>query len=218
MIAYASATGTKRNMNRMRDHGWRIIITPDSRPSDVKKTMTMGFRYAIDNGAWGCHTRGEQWDEKPFLDLIRKHGADADFVVVPDIIEGGLESLGRSRKWIGACLDHARECLVPVQDGMAPWDVEPILIEDSRIGIFVGGSTEWKLASLGWWGRLTRARGRWLHVGRVNSRMRINSCLAAGADSFDGTSATRYAKTIPALDAARQQETFFESMEVTDAD
>lgn len=30
-------------------------------------------------------------------------------------------------------------------------------------------------------------------------------CVAAGADSFDGSSASRFATTLPLLDAARRQ-------------
>ena len=45
--------------------------------------------------------------------------------------------------------------------------------------------------------------------GRVNTQRRIRLCAAAGADSFDGTSASRYAVTLPGLDSARRQPDLF---------
>jgi hypothetical protein len=84
-------------------------------------------------------------------------------------------------------------------------DVEPVLKENPRMGIFLGGSTEWKLATMYDWGLLACAARRWYHIGRVNTRRRIRLAAEAGADSFDGTSASRYSDTLPLLEAARQQ-------------
>jgi len=44
-----------------------------------------------------------------------------------------------------------------------------------------------------------------LHVGRVNSARRIRLCAMAGADSFDGSSASRLAVSLRNLDNARNQ-------------
>ena len=59
-------------------------------------------------------------------------------------------------------------------------------------GLFVGGSTEHKLGTMMQWGALAKDVGCWLHVGRVNSAKRIEYCGIAGAQSFDGTGATKY--------------------------
>jgi len=217
MRAYATVTGTRRNLRVMLAHGWRLIFTPDSSSSNIRTVLGMGFRYAVDNGAWGSHSRGEAWEGGPFLDTLQAYGADADWVVLPDIVEGGLESLARSTEWAAPVLEVAKEALIPVQDGMAPWDVAPLLATDNRLGIFVGGSTEWKLASMPWWGRIARRYGRTMHVGRVNSIRRIQACLSAGADSFDGTSVTRYAKNINVLDTPRRQATMWETLDQWDA-
>ena len=214
MIAYATGTGTKRNLAAMQARGWRHLYTPDSPRSNIKTSLELGFRHAIDNGAWGAFRRGDAWDGEGFVKLMKQHGKTADFIVVPDIVEGGLKSLDRSMAWLGACLQYgAKDVLIPVQDGMAPWDLKPILEINNRIGLFVGGSTEFKLASLPWWGRLARRYGRWLHVGRVNSVRRINLCLSSGADSFDGTSVSIYAKTINTLDPARHQATMWAGLD-----
>ncbi|MDG9857934.1 hypothetical protein N5C93_29635 [Pseudomonas nitroreducens] len=83
---------------------------------------------------------------------------------------------------------------------MTPDDVRDLL--SPAVGIFLGGSTEWKLQTMEAWGVLARRRNCYFHVGRVNSARRIAMCSAAGASSFDGTSVTRFANTLPRLDAA----------------
>ena len=208
MIPMATGTGTRRNLAAMRGAGWGLLLTPD-RPE-----LRDGFpQFAIDNGAWGLHQRGEQWDDRRFLDLVALHGAAAMWAVLPDIVEGGAASLDRSL-WYLQQLDSAPcSWLIAVQDGMVAADLVPHVNE--RVGLFVGGSTEWKESSLPMWGRLSRESGCWLHVGRVNSQRRIRLCAMAGADSFDGTSVTRFAKTLPPLDNARRQGAFLFDTEGT---
>jgi hypothetical protein len=90
---------------------------------------------------------------------------------------------------------------------MAPDDVRRLL--GARRGIFVGGSTGWKLATARAWGVLAREVGCHLHIARVNTTRRIRLCQDAGADSFDGTSATRFAVTCAPLSAAVAQHHLF---------
>lgn len=187
----------------MRDAGWGFFLTPDAH-----SLGDWSGRIALDNGAWGSFQRGEPWSSSRFVPLVERYGAKADFVVAPDIVAGGRDSLAMSLLWLPRLLDRVERVLIPVQDGMVPMDVAGYL--GGRVGIFVGGTTEWKLDNLHDFCRLATSRGAWSHVGRVNSVLRINKCLSAGATSFDGTSASRYAKTLPKLDAARRQSTFFE--------
>lgn len=197
-MAYASRTGTRRNLDALRAAGWGLMV------SATGPHRTEGFqRYALDNGAWTAHQQGSEWEPEPFLSLVATLGAAADFVIAPDIVAGGLASLRRSEEWLPRLEGVGRRRLVPVQDGMDAADVRSLL--GSRVGVFVGGSTEWKLATMGAWGRLAREAGAYLHVGRVNTRRRIRMCLRSGADSFDGTSASLYAETLPLLDDARRQ-------------
>jgi hypothetical protein len=162
-----------------------------------------GFPYALDNGAWTAFQRGEAFDVGAFETLLASHGDGADWVVAPDIVGGGLASLDLSLSWLARCTSTCTSVLIAVQDGMVPSDVAGIV--GGSVGVFVGGSTEWKLAMMATWGAFARDAGVWCHVGRVNSRRRIFQCLAAGATSFDGTSASRYAVALPNLDGARKQ-------------
>jgi hypothetical protein len=197
MIAYASRTGTKRNLAALREAGWRLLV------SAAGCLRAEGFPYALDNGAWSAFCQRRPFDEDAFTVALRKMGAAADWTVIPDVVAGGLASLDLSLRWMRRVLDETPRALIAVQNGMQTSDVAAFLGE--RVGVFVGGDTAWKLSTLPAWGALARERGAWCHVGRVNSRRRIFSCIDAGATSFDGTSASRFAVTVPKLDAARRQ-------------
>lgn len=197
MKAYASRTGTRRNLAALKRAGWRLLVSARGRLSHE------GFQYALDNGAWTAHQRGEPFDIPAFERAVEWGAAGADWLILPDAVGAGLESLRMSLSWAprltGLC-----PLLLAVQDGMTVADVSPFVGRD--IGIAVGGSTEWKERTAIEWGRLAAATGAYLHVLRVNTVRRIRICKAAGADSFDGSSVSRFVCTLPPLDAARRQQ------------
>ena len=197
MTGYASNTGTRRNLEALSCASWRILLTPDN------PKPRSGLHYAIDNGAWKAFQQQQPFDEYPFLRLIERSGENADFVVIPDIVAGGVKSLEFSQSWIPR-LTGLKSLLFPVQDGMNKALVANALREDERIGIFLGGSTIWKLETMYQWGELAYEMGRHYHVGRVNTARRIRLAEESGADSFDGTSATMFSKTLPLLESARR--------------
>jgi hypothetical protein len=199
MVPYASRTGTRRNLDALRAAGWRLLVSAKG------VWRTEGFPYAIDNGAWTAFQQGTAFDEDAFRGVVDALGDGADWIVVPDIVAGGLASLDFSLRWLDQ-LSGVR--LLAVQDGMGAEHVRGLL--GPTVGIFVGGSTEWKLATVRAWGALAREVGCYCHVGRVNTKRRIALCAEAGVDSFDGTSATRFAVNIPKLTNAVNQSTFWE--------
>lgn len=201
MLAYASRTGTRRNLDALRDTGWRLMVSARG------VLRTEGFRYALDNGAWTSFQRREPFHEAAFERALAKLGSGADWIVVPDIVMGGLASLAFSRGWLGRLRQRrslsGATFLIAVQNGMKPGHVRELLCP--RVGIFVGGDTRWKLATMTQWARLAHAHGAICHVGRVNSVRRIRLCAAAGIDSFDGSGVSRFAAALPPLDRARRQ-------------
>ena len=199
MIGYASNTGTRRNLNALRIAGWRILLTPDN------STVRAGLKHGIDNGAWKAHQQKTAFDCDGFSSLVDRHGSTADFVVIPDIVAGGNASLDFSLSWLPGLVARAPYLLLPVQDGMDPGDVQRVLSAYPRLGIFLGGSTEYKLSTMYDWGIRAASMQRWFHVGRVNTARRIRLCAEAGATSFDGTSATMFSCTLPLLDTTRRQ-------------
>lgn len=199
---YTSRTGSKRTLAALWEHGWRLLVNA------YGVHRCEGFRYAIDNGAAqqvgkrnGSLTQREKWDPGRYSAVLESHGRGADWIVAPDIVAGGLDSLRRSESWLPTVSQYAMP-LIAVQDGMEPADVWPLL--GAHCGIFVGGSTEWKLGTLPRWGEVSRETGCHLHVGRVNSQTRIAFCEGEGAHSFDGTCAL-YAKNVPMLTTAVNQ-------------
>lgn len=204
LIPYASRTGTRRNLAKLREAEWRILVSARG------CLRHEGFPYALDNGAWTSFAQGEPFDERAFIKALRQMGASADWTVIPDIVAGGQASLEFSLRWMRHVLDDCERGLLAVQDGMSVDDVRSFLGE--RVGIFLGGSTEWKLSTMSEWGELARDVGCWFHVGRVNTSKRIKMCSLSGATSFDGTSASRFAKTLPKLDHSRRQMSLFDGV------
>jgi len=196
-MAYAAHTGTRRNLAAMAAAGWGLLLSP-GKPRDDR------FTYALDNGAFTAWQQGRSFDVPAFQRHVERHGDGAQFVVLPDIVAGGLASLDLSLSWLPRLRGAGRRRLIAVQDGMQPADVVPHLGPD--VGIFLGGTTDWKLATLPVWGRVAQEADAYFHVGRVNSARRIRMCAIAGAHSVDGTSATRYALMLPRLDAAIRQQ------------
>lgn len=203
MIAYASRTGTRRNLEGLRRAGWHLLVSAKG------VLRTEGMPYALDNGAWTAYQQGQPFDEDAFMRALDLVGEKAEWVVLPDIVQGGLMSLDYSLRWLERLRGMPTPVLIAVQDGMQIEDVRSLL--SPSVGIFIGGSTEWKEATAGIWGSIARRRNCYLHVGRVNSVRRIRICAAAGANSYDGTSASRFAISLPPLDAATRQEDLFSS-------
>lgn len=201
LVAYASRTGTRRNLAALRHYGWRLLV------SAAGAWRTEGFPYALDNGAWHAYQQGTAFDSTAFCALLAKLGAGADWIVTPDIVAGGRASLELSLRWLPTVLGACSHALLAVQDGLTSEDVRPWL--SSTVGLFVGGSTSWKLATLPTWGALGLQHQCYVHVGRVNTARRVAQCVAAGVTSFDGSSASRYSVTLPRLDRARRQMALF---------
>ena len=68
-----------------------------------------------------------------------------------------------------------------VQDGMTPAEVSSITPRPDVI--FVGGSTEWKWATVADWAKYFPR----VHVGRVNSGEKLDLCRSLKVESVDGT-------------------------------
>jgi hypothetical protein len=144
------------------------------------------YPWALDNGAFALWKSGKPFDGERFARVCEQARAldvPPDFVVVPDVVAGGLESLALSLRWAD-CIEHYgfRLALV-VQDGMTPEDVAPF-IERFAV-VFVGGSLDWKLDTMKLWADFAHEHGCECHVGRLGTANRIRSAKRAGVDSVD---------------------------------
>jgi hypothetical protein len=175
--------------------------------------------WAADNGAWADHQAGRAFDEdeyEQFLTWIEAQAIVPTWCVLPDIVAGGSASLALSARYRNRCAAVSPLVLIAVQDGMMAEDLEPLV--GPNVGIFLGGSTAWKLAMMRYWGEFCAARGLYYHVARVNTAKRMSLAIWSGAHSVDGSSASRYAVNLPKLDcASRHLDLFGLSEERTSA-
>lgn len=139
--------------------------------------------YALDNGAFGAFTKGEQWNPEPFVAMLsktsRRYPAPR-WVVVPDVVQNAKATRSLWDVWAPKVRNLLPKVPIAfaVQDGMHPSDVPA----DAEV-VFVGGTTEWKWKTLPRW---TSAFPR-VHVGRVNSERMLWMAHDCKAESCDGT-------------------------------
>lgn len=139
------------------------------------------WRWAADNDAYS------DWNPERYLRMLDAlAGVEGClFVTAPDVVGDWQETLRRLHAWAQLLLDQGFPIAYVLQDGqpadLIPWDIVA--------AVFVGGSDQFKM------GEQARelvaeakARGKWVHVGRVNGHRRLRYAKAIGADSFDGTS------------------------------
>lgn len=153
----------------------------------IEATVRAGFRWSADNGCFGGFDEGAcraMWARLPGW-------PGCLFVVVPDAVADHRETLRLWDEWWLTVreLTGGQPCAFVAQNGATvdnvPWD--------ELDALFVGGDTEWKLSHHA--ARLTweaHERGKWVHMGRVNSAKRIARALGTMCDSFDGTKWSRW--------------------------
>lgn len=149
------------------------------------------------NGPWAADNDCFQGlDRKAYLKMLA-HLTQVDtshllFVTAPDVVADAEATLRNFAAWEPMLHDCGFPVAFVGQDGLTnaatPWaDFE---------AFFVGGTTEWKLGLAA--ARLVheaKARGKHVHMGRVNSIQRIRYAQAIGCDSIDGTRFSRFADT-----------------------
>jgi hypothetical protein len=98
------------------------------------------------------------------------------------------------------------------QDGATPESVP----WDSCEALFVGGTTKWKLGSPAVVALLdeARRRGKWVHLGRVNSYERTIIAALRKCDSIDGTflafgKEANLGDLVAWMDVVNRQQSFF---------
>jgi len=105
------------------------------------------------------------------------------FAVAPDVVGNARATLKQFGVWSHIIRSIGFPVALAAQDGLEdleiPWD--------GFEALFVGGSTEWKLSeAVAELIREAKRRGKWTHMGRVNSTHRT-SRLREFVDSVDGT-------------------------------
>lgn len=142
-----------------------------------------GVKVGFDNG---CFSKNYVGDERWLAWLVKnaKYAPQALFATAPDVVGDAAATLARSAPFLPVIRELGYPAALVAQDGLedleVPWDSFDVL--------FIGGSTEWKLGPGA--ARLVReakARGKKVHMGRVNSRRRLSYAEYIGCDHVDGT-------------------------------
>jgi len=144
-----------------------------------------GALYAADNGKFGKGWPGaDRWFD--WLETtVTRYGADRClWAVAPDVPFDAAGTLAESLPWLARIRELGIPAAFAAQDGCdllgLPWDEFDVL--------FLAGSTEWKIGPVA--ERLAReakARGKTVHMGRVNSARRLGIAEWFGCDTADGT-------------------------------
>lgn len=140
--------------------------------------------WAGDNGRFSAP---QNYTDAKYLAWLRKlhpFVADCLFATAPDVVGDAAATLEMSRPMLPKIRVLGYKAALVAQDGLealpVPWDELDCL--------FVGGTTTWKLSEAAYQvAAEARRRGKWTHMGRVNSWRRFRAAAAAGYDSADGT-------------------------------
>ena len=159
-----------------------LCITPNmgNRPESIA-----AYRWWIaDNG---CYSKGETFEPERWLGWLercRVYLSTCKLAALPDVVGNWAATLERSAPYFDRVRALGYPVSVVLQDGAqidaVPWD--------KIDAVFVGGTVPWK------WGATAAAicaeakrRGKWVHVGKVNSGRACQFARGIDADSVDGT-------------------------------
>ena len=173
---------------KMREQTWKVgrLITPRMATA-LEGTITHGLPWAADcDGFNGVDVPAYL----RMLSTISKYPSGCRFVVLPDKVADARETLRLYMKWQDIVRgDLGLPAAYVLQDGIEgvgePWDYLD--------AVFIGGTTPFKLS------RVVRRivaeakdRGKWVHMGRVNTPDRAFYARSIGCDSFDGSQWGRF--------------------------
>ncbi len=144
-----------------------------------------GAQYACDNGRFGKGWVGyERWWAWVVQTVEENDAERCLFAAAPDVVADAWLTFVHSYGWLSRIRALGIPAAFIAQDGcqaspwLIPWDELDVL--------FIGGSTKFKLASADLC-REAVARGKRVHIGRVNSGKRMQFAKDCGAESCDGT-------------------------------
>ena len=206
MKVYCGATGGKKMLTYLKEKNYGIMVNPVSWRYSQNSALPWQY-WALDNGAYKAYTDNTDFDENKFLKTLYEKLPISemlpDFIVVPDKVGAGVDSLTFSLKWIKKLKDLDYNWYLAVQDGMSIEVVEKELHKFD--GIFVGGTVKWKIKTGEEWVRLAHDHKLPCHIGRVGVFKRIVWAKRIGADSIDSTNFVRNPNGFRPLESAKIQ-------------
>ncbi len=166
-----------------------FLTTPRAKHS-VETVLVAGVPYAMDND---CFVRFNRRAYEPFLERFQGVQPAPLWVTAPDVFGNAAATLEQFEQWEPVLHGRGYPVALVAQDGLdrltVPWE---------RIeALFLGASNAWRFGDAAVSLMVeARRRGKWLHIGRVNSLDRMEWCARMGADSIDGSGFSRFGKLI----------------------
>lgn len=140
-------------------------------------------KWAADNG---CFAKGADFDGGDWLEWLaglRRHRGTCLFAVAPDVLGDHEATWERSAPFLSTIRQLGFRAALVAQDGF-----EDYPRWDGYDALFIGGSTAWKLSEGAYVAaQQARLKGKWVHMGRVNSLRRLTAAHISAFDSVDGT-------------------------------
>lgn len=185
MQAYVGQTRSRALMARLDALGIGEIAQRHETPARRRP-------WVLDNGAFGDWQSGRPWRAEVFASACAwaaaQTGSDRPgWVVCPDRVATGLESLAFSLAWLDSSASSfpGLRWYLAVQDGMTAADVRPFASQFA--GLFVGGTLPWKIETAARWVEFAHDLGKQCHIGRVGTYHRVRWARRIGADSIDSS-------------------------------
>lgn len=177
MRYFATASGPKVR-EAMRKGLVGQIVNPAS-----GNAVLPGVDWAADNAVFGGNYPGDEAYLTWLSDRAR-YRKDCRFAVAPDVVCDAAATLERSSPLLRRIRHLGLPVALVAQNGLedlyVPWD--------DFDALFIGGDTAWKLGPHAHaLAAEARHRGKWVHMGRVNSWKRFRAAHERGCHSVDGT-------------------------------
>lgn len=146
------------------------------------------------------------FDETRFRQMLKKiQGGKPLFVSCPDVVADAQATMDMFNVWEAIIHAHGFPVALVIQDGQENLDMPWGRCE----ALFIGGTTEFKLGDkVRWLVREAKFRGKWVHMGRVNSNKRLEYARDIGCDSADGSGYSKFpdANIPPALSFLKHEQ------------
>lgn len=184
IVLVSGSTKTVRQIHDQHRNHLGILLTPKNRNS-IKAVLKLGLPWAVDNGAFAG------FDEIAFRRLLGKVAGKPGllWVVAPDVVGNARLTLFKFDQWRQELMNASVPIAFVAQDGLEDLYM-PVENFDC---LFIGGSTKFKLSqAAGDLAAEAKRHGKLVHMGRVNSRKRMETAMSMGADSVDGSSLSMF--------------------------
>lgn len=158
-----------------------ILLTPSLATSGNRIEVKNGMKWALDNGQFSGKVPIENLVLK--METMKEYKSTCLFVVAPDVVGDAKSTIALYPEWRETIRSFGFPAAFVGQDGLEDYG-----LPNDFDAFFIGGSTKWKLSKAAReLAQEAKRRGKWLHMGRVNSLARIHYAESIGCDSVDGT-------------------------------